>query len=51
MGQDDDVVHLAELLRHNRFVGNHVEPGTREPSVGQQLDESFLVDDAACGRC
>src|ERR1700736_1586048 len=46
MRQHGNVVQLAELVRHNRFVGNHVEPGTGAPSVGPPLHESFLVNDA-----
>jgi hypothetical protein len=47
--QHDGVVHLAELLWHIRFVGDHVEARTGEPSLGQQLHQSLLVDDVASG--
>jgi hypothetical protein len=49
MRQHNDVVHLTELLRHIRFMGNYVEPGTGELPVGQQVRKSFLVDYTASG--
>ena len=47
--QHNDVVHLPELLRDIRFVGNYVEAGAGEPPAGQQLYESLLVHNAAPG--
>jgi len=48
--QYDDVGHLAQLLRHNRFAGEHIKPGTSEPPLHKQLHQSFLVNEAASRR-
>ena len=45
--QYDDVDHLTQLLRHNRFAGEHIKPGTSEPPLRKQLHQSFLVNEAA----
>jgi hypothetical protein len=50
MGQEHDVVHRDELLRHARLVLEDVEPGGQDLLLLQRRDEGALVDDRCRGR-
>jgi hypothetical protein len=47
MRQQDHVVHLDQLLRHCRLVGEHVESGREDLFLLQRLDQRRLVHDRA----
>ena len=47
MGQQYDVFHVDQFLRHFRFRGEHVEAGRKYGFGFQRLDEGRLVNDRA----
>ena len=48
-GSEHDMLHVDQLLRHLRLVGEHVEAGGQDRLRPQRLDQRRLVDDAAAG--
>ena len=49
VGQQHDVVHPQQSIRHLRLVNEHVQARAREPACGQRVHQRRFVDHAAPG--